>query len=110
MRSLWIGALALALLALGGCARGTVQSALGMDKRAPDEFLVVRRAPLIVPPDFDLRPPRPGATQPVNTADDRTLAALTGRPEPTAQALARAATAPSADDQAANDQAANDQA
>ena len=38
--------------------------ALGMGKRSPDEFAVVKRAPLIVPPDFDLRPPEPGAPRP----------------------------------------------
>lgn len=27
----------------------------------PDEFVVVAKAPLVVPPDFGLRPPKPGA-------------------------------------------------
>ena len=35
-----------------------------MGKRSPDEFAVVSRAPLIVPPDFELRPPRPGESAP----------------------------------------------
>jgi hypothetical protein len=65
--------------ALSGCSGGSVQEALGMDKRAPDEFAVVSRAPLIVPPDYQLRPPRPGAVRPVvgNTAD-QARASLTG--------------------------------
>ena len=45
-----------ALAALAGCS-GTVQEKLGLGKRAPDEFQVVRRAPLILPPDYSLRPP-----------------------------------------------------
>ena len=32
----------------------------GDGKYAPDEFAVVDRAPLVVPPESDLRPPRPG--------------------------------------------------
>jgi hypothetical protein len=82
------------LLQLGGCSRGTVQDALGMSKRAPDEFAVVRRAPLIVPPDYDLRPPDPGAPRPnIGTTSDQARVALTGdqaEPSPAAQALAGA--------------------
>ena len=35
-----------------------------MSGRRPDEFAVESRAPLTIPPDFDLRPPAPGATRP----------------------------------------------
>jgi hypothetical protein len=38
--------------------------ALGMDRVGPDEFAVESRAPLTIPPDFDLRPPQPGAARP----------------------------------------------
>ncbi len=38
--------------------------AVGVDKNAPDEFAVSKQAPLVVPPDFALRPPRPGAPRP----------------------------------------------
>lgn len=34
------------------------------EKAAPDEFAVYSRAPLSLPPDFGLRPPKPGATRP----------------------------------------------
>ncbi|MGB1027184.1 MAG: DUF3035 domain-containing protein [Rhodospirillaceae bacterium] len=37
---------------------------LGMGKQSPDEFQVVTRAPLALPPDFNLRPPSPGAPRP----------------------------------------------
>ncbi|MBI1238860.1 MAG: DUF3035 domain-containing protein [Alphaproteobacteria bacterium] len=47
------------LTALPGC--GGVADALGMSKNAPDEFAVVTKAPLIIPPDYSLRPPQPGA-------------------------------------------------
>lgn len=53
---------ATALLALGAC--DGVKKQLGMAKQKPDEFRVVSRAPLSLPPDFALRPPEPGATRP----------------------------------------------
>ncbi len=50
----------LALVAtLGGC--GSIRSAIGVGKEGPDEFTVVAKQPLIIPPDFSLRPPEPGA-------------------------------------------------
>jgi hypothetical protein len=43
-----------------------------MDRAGPDEFAVESRAPLLIPPDFNLRPPQPGATRPNEvTAADR---------------------------------------
>lgn len=57
------GLAAIALLVgLGGC--GETRQALGLDKDPPDEFQVVSRAPLSMPPDFYLRPPEPGAPRP----------------------------------------------
>jgi hypothetical protein len=53
---------ALVALALAGCAE--TKRSLGLGKQPPDEFQVVRRAPLSVPPDFGLRPPDPGAPRP----------------------------------------------
>ncbi len=60
---------ALAPVALGGCT--DLRRALGMEKVIPDEFAVVSNAPLAIPPDFSLRPPRPGAgpTQAQSPAD-----------------------------------------
>lgn len=37
---------------------------LGYGKNPPDEFNVVRRAPLILPPEFSLRPPSGGQATP----------------------------------------------
>lgn len=42
---------------LAACSSGTVQETLGLDRAAPDEFRVVSRPPLAVPPEFNLRPP-----------------------------------------------------
>lgn len=59
MKALPVMALACAALALAGC--DSIRSAAGMSKAAPDEFAVVTKAPLIMPPDYNLRPPRPGS-------------------------------------------------
>lgn len=76
---LGIGVAIATLLMLAACGRGTVQQALGMGKRSPDEFAVVSRAPLILPPDYGLRPPGSGDSRPgVNTPSDRARATLTG--------------------------------
>ena len=39
-------------------------SALGITKVTPDEFRVVTKAPLVLPPDYSLRPPAPGEPRP----------------------------------------------
>lgn len=54
-----VGCVAVLALALGACSG--VRDQLGLTKKSPDEFKVVSRAPLTLPPNFDLRPPRPGA-------------------------------------------------
>lgn len=51
-------------LALAACSGNDVSQTLGLGKDAPDEFVVVSRPPLVVPPDFDLTPPRPGEEAP----------------------------------------------
>src|SRR5271165_488333 len=47
---------------LGGCQ--ATSHALGLSKVSPDEFNVVTKAPLILPPDYSLRPPAPGEPRP----------------------------------------------
>ncbi|HWA60816.1 MAG TPA: DUF3035 domain-containing protein [Caulobacteraceae bacterium] len=47
---------------LAGCS--STQKALGMTKVTPDEFRVVTKAPLVLPPDYSLRPPAPGEPRP----------------------------------------------
>ena len=49
----------------------------------PDEFAVQRQMPLVVPPDFALTPPQPGAPRPANTnTQSQTLDALFGGQSP----------------------------
>jgi hypothetical protein len=57
--------LACAAFLATGCS--TLRSIAGLDKDAPDEFQVVQRAPLSMPPDFGLRAPDPGAARPQET-------------------------------------------
>ena len=45
----------LAALALSACDGGSVANTLGMNIEAPDEFTVVSRPPLSLPPEFNLR-------------------------------------------------------
>ena len=64
----------------------------------PDEFAVQRQTPLVVPPDFSLTPPQPGAPRPAEgTASQQALDALFGGPAPRSaietSALERAGTA-----------------
>ncbi len=48
--------------ALSGCAG--FGKALGGGKNPPDEFAIATKAPLVVPPDYALRPPKPGESRP----------------------------------------------
>lgn len=45
-------------LALMGCE--SVRQATGVAKLPPDEFTVLTKPPLVLPPDYNLRPPQPG--------------------------------------------------
>jgi len=53
----WRIIIAFGAVFLSGCSSDTVKSTLGLDRSAPDEFRVVSRPPLSVPPEFTLRPP-----------------------------------------------------
>jgi len=50
-------------LLLAGCSDSLTRT-FGLTRDAPDEYTVTTRAPLSMPPDFNLRPPRPGAPRP----------------------------------------------
>lgn len=59
--SLMFTGAALAALSLAGCT--DIKRGLGIEKVVPDEFAVAPNAALSVPPDYALRPPRPGAAR-----------------------------------------------
>ncbi|HEU4820302.1 MAG TPA: DUF3035 domain-containing protein [Qipengyuania sp.] len=67
-----------AALLTSGCASGGL-----FNRDRPDEFAVQRQAPLVVPPDFNLVPPAPGAPRPAEgTASQQAMEALFGGPAP----------------------------
>ncbi|MFC4294032.1 DUF3035 domain-containing protein [Novosphingobium tardum] len=68
----------LLVAALSGCASGGI-----LNRDRPDEFAVSRQAPLVIPPDFSLVPPNPGAPRPQDSdASSQALEALFGGPAP----------------------------
>src|SRR6478735_8612248 len=66
-------ALGLAATVFSGCT--DLRRAAGLNKKSPDEFAVTTKAPLVIPPNFNLRPPLPGAP-PTNTLDPSSNAEL----------------------------------
>lgn len=65
-------------LTTSGCGIG---KALGDNKNAPDEFAIATKAPLVVPPDYALRPPRPGEARPQELSpSERAREVLLGDP------------------------------
>jgi Protein of unknown function (DUF3035) len=74
-------------LLITGCS--DLKKAIGLERTPPDEFAVESRAPLTIPPDFELRPPAPGASRPQEvTAAERARKAIdtAGPGEPGKQA------------------------
>ncbi|HEX3808148.1 MAG TPA: DUF3035 domain-containing protein [Rhizomicrobium sp.] len=74
-----IALLVCAGVAMAGC--GAVREAAGISKHSPDEFAIVTKTPLVMPPDYNLRPPKPGAA-PTNqqSPTDAAQAALFNNP------------------------------
>ncbi len=71
MRKFAILALALAAAA---CGKTTLSH-----KGTPDELAISRNAPLVVPPDFNLAPPRPGAPRAIEVdSQNQAMEALFG--------------------------------
>ncbi len=67
----------LSATALTGCARAKEE--LGITRRSPDEFAIVKRAPLEMPPNLNqvasLPAPQPGAPRPQETSPEQTAKA-----------------------------------
>lgn len=57
-----VAALLMGAAGLAGCK--SASAAFGLAKVTPDEFRVVTKAPLTLPPDYSLRPPAPGEPRP----------------------------------------------
>jgi len=78
----------LAGLTLSAC--GNIKQQLGFNRESPDEFTVLSRAPLTIPPDFALQPPAPGAVRPQEgTEQDRAREVLLGRSSQNPKVYAR---------------------
>ena len=79
MRTLTAGAALAGLsLLLSGCGSTGL-----FNRDRPDEFAVQRQAPLVIPPDFALTPPSPGAPRPTDqSAAQQAQEALFGAPQP----------------------------
>ena len=54
---------------IAGCT--DFKKSIGLEPTLPDEFAVESRAPLTIPPDFELRPPSPGAPRPQEKASNQ---------------------------------------
>ena len=79
---------AVAGLMLGGCS--AFENLGGGKKVSPDEFKIVSHSPLTMPPNAELRPPRPGEprpqeTSPADQAKEALSPTLAGRVQAKAQ-------------------------
>lgn len=63
---------AFAAVALVSTGCTSTSRALGLEKSAPNEFNILTKAPLIVPPEYNLRPPAVGASSAENNYTQRT--------------------------------------
>src|SRR3954453_22682374 len=82
---------ALGGLMLGGCS--AFENLGGGKKVSPDEFKIVSHSPLTMPPNAELRPPRPGEprpqeTSPADQAKEALSPALPARVQPQGKAPA----------------------
>ena len=105
-RDLVMRAAVLALSAglLSACGGDELTRTFGLTRDAPDEFQVTTRAPLSMPPEFTLRPPRPGVSRPqeltqrqqaeATLVPDAVLGGNRGPTSPGQQALIAAAGGP----------------
>jgi len=67
-KQIYLAGAGAAALTLSACASGP--SDPGINDAQQDEFRVVTKAPLTVPPDYSLRPPTPGVARPLELYDD----------------------------------------
>ncbi len=67
-KSLMVAATGASAMLLASCGSN------GLNRNRPDEFAVARQAPLVIPPDFALSPPQPGAPRPQDSGGPATQA------------------------------------
>jgi hypothetical protein len=60
----------IAALGAGVCACHTSRDAFAQNTGSPDEFRIVTKAPLVVPPEYSVRPPAPGEPTPTELRPD----------------------------------------
>lgn len=73
-----------AVCGLSACS--DVKESMGIGRNSPDEFTVVQRAPLSIPPDYALRPPGDtGGAPPASASADQAKTALLGAQTPVAE-------------------------
>jgi hypothetical protein len=65
-------------LVLAACGNDGLRDTLGLNRDAPDEFTVLSRPPLSVPPEFNLAPPVAGAEPLAPTAEQVAKEAVLG--------------------------------
>lgn len=96
MRKVSVVVAGLALTTLvSACAHG---GRSGPGRSGPDEFTVARQAPLVIPPDFSLTPPKPGAPRANDVSPNaQALDALFGGTAPRSAAEIATLTAAGAD-------------
>ena len=66
----------IAVMAVTGCQN--VKEQLGVGRHSPDEFTVVKRAPLTLPPDYNLRVPSTGSAPPAAIASNQAKTIVLG--------------------------------
>ncbi len=68
-------------LPVSGCS--SIKEDLGLTHRTPDEFAVVKHAPLELPPSLELPAPRPGSSRPQESdPEEQAIEALLGTKSP----------------------------
>ncbi len=97
-------ALVIAAPLLAACSTRELTDTLGLTRDAPNEFMVTTRAPLQMPPSFEIRPPSPGTPRPQERPESRqaeealvpytALAGTTTQASPGQEAIVRAAGPP----------------
>ena len=79
LRLVRVASALLAMVILSACTEGMRES-FGYGKQAPDEFLVLTKSPLVIPPDYALRPPSSSADKSTSPSSAARAALLGQKP------------------------------